>query len=371
MNALTLENGQSFVNNPSALRFQVTLYYRPCPRSGEPMMERSQRPVFVMGCPRSGTNLLYDTLLSSGGFAIYRGRLPVHQVLIPHFGDLGRIENRKRMMEAWLRSKGFRKTDLDAGYLTGLVLERCRTGGDFLQIVMGEMARKQGVPRWAVYDPDTVLRVAAIKREIPDALFLHIVRDGRDIAISLRKLGGFHPFPWSRGTRSLEETALYWDWLVTAGRRDGQRIPQDYIEIRFEELVRDPGDILGRLSTFLEHRLDYGEIQANALGTLNRANSSFRADGAAGQNPVERWKQTLTDEQVASLEWHIGETLQSLGYSRSDTSSGWKPRLRDRWMRAAYPAFLSGKQWAKLHTPLGRFGSLADLDLGSAPAASR
>ena len=321
-----------------------------------------------MGCPRSGTNLLYDHLLSSGGFAIYRGRLPVHQVLIPRFGSLDRFDNRKRMMDAWLRSKGFRKTELDADDITARVMANCNTGGDFLSLVMSEIARKQGAARWAVYDPDTVLRVATIKREIPDALFVHIIRDGRDIAISLRKLGGFNPFPWRRGKRSLEETALYWEWLVKKGRRDGERIPQDYTEIHYEELVGDSRSTLHKLASFLDHDLDYDRIQANALGTLSKSNSSFRADAAvAGQNPVQRWKQTLTPDQVASLEWHIGRTLEAAGYSTTASASNWKPAVRDRWNRACYSSFLNGKQWMKMHTPLGRFGSLADLDLSSVP----
>ena len=50
--------------------------------------ERKRRPVFVMGCHRSGTNLLYDILLSAGGFAVYRGYLPVYEILLPRFGSL-------------------------------------------------------------------------------------------------------------------------------------------------------------------------------------------------------------------------------------------------------------------------------------------
>src|SRR5271170_7348442 len=98
------------------------------------MSERKRCPVFVMGCPRSGTNLLYDTLLSSGGFAIYRGRLPVYQVLIPHFGRLDQLENLQKMMAVWLRSEGFRRTELDGAELTAKVLQNCRSGGDFLRI---------------------------------------------------------------------------------------------------------------------------------------------------------------------------------------------------------------------------------------------
>jgi len=215
------------------------------------MIERKQCPVFVMGCPRSGTNLLYDTLLSSGEFAVYRGRLPIYQVLIPRFGRVDRLENRKKMMAAWLRSKGFRRSGLDSADLSAKVLENCRSGGDFLSIVMGEIARKQQATRWALYSPDTVLRVATTKQEIPEALFVHIIRDGRDIALSLRKLGDFHPFPWSRRPRSLEETALYWEWMVQKGCRSGREIANDYVEIRYEDLVENPHRTLKALENSL------------------------------------------------------------------------------------------------------------------------
>src|SRR6202142_3054167 len=84
--------------------------------------ERKARPVFVMGCHRSGTNLLYDTLLSAGGFAVYRGYLPVYKMLIPRFGSLDRIENRRKATNAWVSSKGFRRAGLNAQPLTSKLL---------------------------------------------------------------------------------------------------------------------------------------------------------------------------------------------------------------------------------------------------------
>src|ERR1700687_5730214 len=88
-----------------------------------PTTHRRTYPVFVMGCHRSGTNLLYDTLLSAGGFAVYRGYLPIYKMLIPRFGGLAKFDNRKRLMEAWVRSKGFLRSDLDAEQLTVKVLD--------------------------------------------------------------------------------------------------------------------------------------------------------------------------------------------------------------------------------------------------------
>ncbi len=117
-----------------------------------------------------------------------------------------------------MQSKGFARSGLQAGPLSTKLLAESRNGGDFMRIVMDEVAQSQGVQRWAVYDPDSVLHVPRIKRDIPNALFVHIVRDGRDIALSLMKMGEFRPFPWSRKSRGLLETALYWEWMVQNGQ---------------------------------------------------------------------------------------------------------------------------------------------------------
>ena len=145
-------------------------------------MSRNRRPVFVMGCHRSGTNLLYDTLLSAGGFAIYRGYLPVYEKLIPRFGSFSNPENRRRAIETWLRSEGFRRSGLNAQKLSAEMMATCTNGGEFIRSVMGEVAKSQGATRWAAYNPDSALHIPRIKADIPEALFIHIIRDGRDIA---------------------------------------------------------------------------------------------------------------------------------------------------------------------------------------------
>jgi hypothetical protein len=335
--------------------------------------ERSQRPVFVMGCHRSGTNLLYDTLLSAGGFAVYRGYLPIYKILMPKFGHPSNPESRKRIVDTFMRSKGFTRTGLDAAQLSGKLMAECRTGGDFIRIVMDEVARQQSVNRWAVYDPDNVLHVPRIKADLPNALFVHIIRDGRDIALSLMKMGEFRPFPWSRQARGLLETAVYWDWMVQNGRRHGRKIPADYIEIRYEDLVTDPRRTLATLGQFLDHDLDYERIQNTKLGRLRETNSSFRDEASqTRENPVNRWKERLSGQEIADLEALIGPSLEESGYALTTDLTGAAEKgrisLRNRWLAAAYPRFLAAKLWLKLHTPVGRFANVSSLEL-SEPAS--
>jgi len=114
-----------------------------------PAKERHRSPVFVLGSPRSGTTLLYSMLLSAGGFAVYLAESNVFNLLGPRFGDLRSRANRKRLLDAWLNSKLFLCSGLDAGHVRRRILEECQNGGDFLRIVMGEICELQGKQRWA------------------------------------------------------------------------------------------------------------------------------------------------------------------------------------------------------------------------------
>jgi hypothetical protein len=331
--------------------------------------ERKRCPVFVVGCHRSGTNLLYDTLLSAGGFAIYRGYLPIYKMLIPRFGKLDQPESRKKIVEIWLRSKGFRRSGLDVGQLTAKLLGECKNGGDFIRIIMDEIARNQNSARWAVYDPDNVLHIPRIKADIPEALFVHIVRDGRDIALSLKKMGGFTPVPWRRSAGGLRETALYWEWMVRKGRTYGRQIPADYLEVHYEDLVGDPRRTLAALGQFLDHDLDYDRIQSTGLGRLRESNSSFRKEEEQA-HPVNRWKEKLSRKEISEIEAVVGESLEECGYPLMTSREERKVGIQETWLRAVYPGFLDAKLWLKLNTPLGMLTNLSPLELsgpGSQP----
>lgn len=73
----------------------------------------SKAPVFVVGCPRSGTALLYHMLLSAGDFAVYRAESQVFNLLLPRFGDLHIRRNRERVMDEWLQTTMFTLSGLD------------------------------------------------------------------------------------------------------------------------------------------------------------------------------------------------------------------------------------------------------------------
>jgi hypothetical protein len=330
--------------------------------------DNTDSPVFIVGCHRSGTNLLYDMLLSAGGFAIYRGILPVFGTLLPRFGSLENRSNRQGLLQTWLQSKDFRRSGVSADLLSSRILDECRSGGDFIRIVMESVAEKQGVTRWAVYNPDNVLHIERLKIDIPNSLFLHIIRDGRDIALSLKKMGGFTPLPWDRAeTPSLVATALYWEWMVRNGRKAGQKLPADYAEVHYEDLILNPRETLHRVSSFLQQDLDYDRIVACGLGRISESNSSFRADTSAGNvSPLQRWKQRMSRENVAAIEAAVGECLEENGYSLSIPQAERRSNMRMSLQRTIYRKYFNTKRWLKKRTPAGQFVDLSVLEVEDA-----
>src|SRR5438552_15585265 len=100
--------------------------------------DRSQAPVFVLGCGRSGTTLLYHMILSAGDFAVYRTESNVINLLEPRFGNLSVRCNREKLMRAWINSKLFWVSGLNAEEFRNKVLRQCRNGGDCVRSIVGQ-----------------------------------------------------------------------------------------------------------------------------------------------------------------------------------------------------------------------------------------
>ena len=320
---------------------------------------RKQAPVFVVGCPRSGTTVLYHMLLSAGDFAVYRSECNVFNLLVPRFRGMRSAADRQELMDIWLRSKMFRVSGLDAAEIRSKIFAECHNGGDFQRIVMGEVARKQGMRRWADSTPEHLLYIEQIKREIPDALFIHIIRDGRDVALSFAKQGWSYPLPWDRD-EGLGVAGLYWEWVVRTGRAQGKRLGADYQEVRFEELISKPEETLLQLGRFIEHDLDYERIQRAGIGSVSEPNSSFAGDSGRSFNPLARWKNKMSSEEIAALEELIGDFLTKLGYVLGSKAK--RRSLRTARLRSTYMTMFEAKHRMR-STPFGRHVRLGRIEV--------
>ena len=320
---------------------------------------RSCAPVFVLGCGRSGTKFLYHTLLSGGGFAVYFAESNTFNLLGVRFGNLARRANRRKLLDAYYKSNLFERTELKPEDIDQRVMDDCRNAGDFLRIVMEAIARKQGVQRWAECTPLHLLNLPLIKKVVPDALIIHIIRDGRDVTASLHRIGWIRPWPWDRSRAALAP-AIFWRWIVSKGRRYGQAMGNDYMEVHYEEVVQNPREALARIGKFIEQDLDYDRIQQVALGSVHDPNSSFRGDGKEAEaKTIGRWRASFTAEQIRDIESIQGDLLEATGYTLATPPENRRPSPSVRLMSFLFPLNLEFKQWLKSKTPLARFADTA------------
>jgi hypothetical protein len=187
-------------------------------------------------------------------------------------------------------------------------------------------AARHGKRRWGDKTPIYCLHMDAIRRVLPEARFVHIIRDGRDAALSLRKM-------WFSPGWEIETQAAYWRDCVQAARRSGAG-RADYLEVRYEELILDTRATLGRVC---EHvglslepaMLDYytrtperlrehkGRTRPDGTPLLTREQRLSQQElTTAPPDPrrVFAWKHAMSAEERRRFERVAGGLLRELGY---------------------------------------------------------
>ena len=140
--------------------------------------------------------------------------------------------------------------------------------------------------------------------------------------------------------------------MVRAGQAWGRLFPQDYLEVRFEDLIDAPAETLRRIGLFIDHDLSHDRILKNPVHAMYVPNTSFdRNVSGARFDPVGRWRTPEAAPEVRRCERVVGPFLKALGYSvTKDTRN----RVRAAFTRAVYLNYFRLKHAAKVHTPIGR-----------------
>jgi hypothetical protein len=200
-------------------------------------------------------------------------------------------------------------------------------------------AEQHGKRRFGDKTPRYVTVIDRIAPSLPEAHFIHMVRDGRDVALSTNKrlveLRGSKPVP-------IERMAKRWRDRILAARRV-EDIAGRYLEIRYEDLVLDTETTLRGVAQFIDLAWDpvmlaYHEGAAERLQEMNRDHD--RSGGRRGQLSGEErmkahalttappqadrtgvWRTEMSAEDREAFERVGGELLAELGYDTAASSS--------------------------------------------------
>lgn len=260
------------------------------------------RCIFIVGAPRSGTTWLHQ-LLAQHPDVVTAGESHVFADGVSHL-----LENH-RDPDPWMHLS----TWLPASELETLVRRFC--DGVFESL---RLAQDPEATRVLDKSPNARPYAADLARIYPDATFLHIVRDARDMAGSARDLWG-----WSERFAAWEQAANTW---VDAVRDNREHLGHlRYLELRYEDLLADTTTGLAAVLDFAGLRHDPAFVEA--VVAFGRAPVNVRpSDTRIGAG---KWQGTDGDAERRVVRV-AGDLLVELGYltrhERAELLSGITPK---------------------------------------------
>ena len=283
--------------------------------------------VIVLGVSRSGTTLLKAMLDAHSQLAI-----PSESYFVPQLWDRhGERPNRDALLADLSRLERIRQWGVDLDDVARR-LPGEPTFAEAIDAIYGSYAGSQGKPRYGDKTPLYMQRLDVLPRAFPDARYVHIVRDGRDAALSMAAMRRKPRFNLSR-PRGIGDFACAWQREVRDAQRFGRTHP--YLELRYEDLVAEPEARLREVCGFLA--LDF---EPAMLEYHRREDPALYADHPRLAQPPVRdarsWRKEMRGEDAELFEAIAGDLLSELGYERAHPSPGRSARAAAE--RAAYSA---------------------------------
>jgi Sulfotransferase family len=278
-----------------------------------------ERPIFLVGCPRSGTTLLTTMLHAHPRLAFppeTRFLLPTYEQRAS-YGDLSVRANRIKLAKAiTARPTRFGDLGLDRDTVVTAIADGPPTLGSALGIVWREFARSRGKARWGEKRPAYWRHMAVVARLFPDAQFVHLMRDPRACVASLQRVS------WAEG--GVEDAAAVWVLAERELRRFARRLDRpSYHALRYEDLIADPERVLGELCAFLGEDFDPGMLSYQEAArdiVPERKTWHDNTRGALDASRTEAWRDQLHPAEIRLVEVAARGGLRRWGYRTTGLS---------------------------------------------------
>lgn len=259
----------------------------------------SNAPIFLTGFARSGTTWVnrimrdyFDVgFVNEGQFIVTFGKR------ISDYGDLGRAANRSRLVRSLAGDPFF--SILDRNYKITMdwaeIEQASKSFADVVRGVLRTIAIGMGKHRIGSKYPVFGHHLDLLNDLFPDCLVIHVIRDGRDCALSHKGVTWGHQNTYS--------AAIHWRRYLETARYSARALGGRYFEIRYEDLLLEPEVAVGRLERFVTGESD-GQIASKFL----KDHPPLKTEKAGG------WRMTMPARAQAIFESEAGDMLESLGY---------------------------------------------------------
>jgi len=282
-----------------------------------------QNPIFIVGCPRSGTTVLtvqlgrHPDIVTTPETSFFE--------LITHFWPivLRKQPVSNKNVDKIFKIPRFRKLNLNLNEVKQLLDNTDRSHRSFFCVLMECFRNQSGKSFWCEKTPRHLYHVKKILEFFPNAKIIHIVRDGRDVANSLRKV-------YWRESNLLTQAH---EWVLNAkiGLALNKRLPKErFLTIFYEDLLTTPEDVLSVTCKFIgvkyypflfsnDKKDNFGDTcVTNWTGNEKDISWLRKTKEKPDVKRIAAWKTECTQDEIVRLNYIMGVWLKHWKYEQTE-----------------------------------------------------
>ncbi|MDG6348292.1 sulfotransferase [Luteimonas sp. 8-5] len=277
--------------------------------------------VFVVGAPRSGTTLL-RRMLDSHSHLAGPHEYPLLCTAIEYFRERGLTEVHG-FLDLIYSSERFSAWGVERALVERRIVDGIGSVRELVECILDAYLSSRGATTFVDKNIRNIAALESLLAMFPRAKFVHIVRDGRDVALSLRDRKwasyqlGVSP---RRDIRHLKGGALLWLDAIGLFNTFIRCYGPLHLRVRYEDLVLAPEKVLSGICEFLgleyEHRML--KFYSNKDPTMSDKSAVLNHGSLLGQEVtstrVERFRSSLASGEISAVENLLEDQLRMLGY---------------------------------------------------------
>jgi hypothetical protein len=271
-----------------------------------------QGPIFIGGPDRCGKTTLRAILASHPNISIPAVGSNMWTYFYGQFGDLGRVENFERCLDAMMHYKHVIFLKPDPNRIRNEFWQGPPTYARLFSLFHQHHAEREGKPRWGDQTGLIERYANAIFEAYPAAKMIHMLRDPRDRYEASLSL-------WPNGKGRAGGATARWLYSLNLAKRNIRKFPDHYKIVRFESLVRDPEQTIREICAFLDE--DYVPAMLTMEGAPTHRDKLLQGMGfEEGMCPLSEkfiglYRRVIPKQEIAYMQSFAGKQMAALDYS--------------------------------------------------------